>query len=152
MPSVNFYHLNKTNTYFALCKLLNKAIGQGQKVLVRTSSAETTEEIDEILWSYDRTSFVPHSKLGDKHTNLNPIYITNETDNPNYAKYLFIIDTSNFSVSEICKFQRTFILFTDGDKSFLNIARKLWVDLSKFDIERKYWVEGEKGWVLRNET
>ena len=49
MNSLNFYHLNKTNTYLALCKLVEKAFEQKQKVLIRTNSQEVTDEIDETL-------------------------------------------------------------------------------------------------------
>ena len=150
MNSINFYHLNKTNTYFALAKLLEKAFVKKKNALVRTNSNKITEEIDETLWSYDRSSFVPHSKPGDKHNTLSPIYITDEKNNPNNAIYLFIINTSNFSISEISEFQRTFILFNNEDKEFIDIARKLWIDIKRFDIERKYWVETKEGWKLNN--
>lgn len=149
MNSVNFYHLKKTNTYLALCKLLNKAIDQQNKILVRTDSKETSEEVDEYLWSYDPTSFVPHSKLGDHDNTHSPIFITHEMDNLNNACYLFILNTPNFSVSEIPHFQRTFILFSDADKDFMDTARKLWADTAAFDLERKYWVEEKKSWVLK---
>ena len=149
MNSVDFYHLNKTNTHFALCKLLEKAIGKKKNILIRTDSKETTDDIDEFLWSYDQTSFMPHSKSGDLDNHKSPICIADEVGNPNNACYLFIINTSNFSVSEICKFERTFILFCNGDEYFKGVARKLWVDIAAFDLERKYWVEDKKGWVLK---
>jgi len=149
MNSLNFYHLNKTNTYLALCKLVEKAFEQKQKVLVRTNSQEVTDEIDETLWSYDAVTFLPHSKLGDQLTEPGPIHISSENENSNNASYLFIVNTANFSIPEICQFQRTFVLFNNLDKDFKDIARKLWVDTADYDIERKYWVEENKGWVLK---
>lgn len=150
MHTINFYHLHKTNTYFALGKLLEKALHQKKNILVSTESTEMTDEIDETLWSYESASFLPHCKLGDSHYDLNPIYITNETDNPIGAVYLFIINSSNHSVSEICNFQRTFVLFNNIDNDFLRIARKLWMEIGNCDIERKYWVEDNTGWILKN--
>lgn len=152
MNSVNFYHLKKTNTYLALCKLLEKAFRKNYKVLVRTDSEVACDEIDEILWSYEQSSFLPHSKKGDDQTHFSPIYITNEIDNPTNAGCLFILNTSNFSASEVLNFERTFILFNNDDKDFIGVARKFWADIGSFELERKYWVEEKKGWVLKNET
>ena len=149
MHSINFYHLSRTDTYVALCKLLVKAFEQEINVVVRTNSTEVTDDIDERLWSFDSSSFMPHSKLGDVNNNLSPIYVTSENDNPNNAVYLFILNTSNFSLPEICEFERTFILFNNDDKYFLEIARKLWLDLESFEIDRKYWVQGKQGWELK---
>ena len=149
MNSINFYHLNKTNTYLALCKLVEKAFEQKHKVLIRTNSQEVTDEIDETLWSYYAVSFLPHSKLSDHIKDYSPIYISNENDNSNNASYLFIVNTTNFSIPEICKFQRTFVLFNNLDKDFMGIARKLWIDTADCNLERKYWVEENKGWVLK---
>jgi len=59
------------------------------------------------------------------------------------------VNTAIFSIPEICQFQRTFVLFNNLDKDFKDIARKLWVDTADYDIERKYWVEENKGWVLK---
>ena len=90
MAIVNFYHLNTINIYLALAKLLDKALSQEQKILVRTDSARVAEEIDEFLWSYDLPSFIPHSKVGDKNFKMSPIYITDEENNPNnncYSNY-----------------------------------------------------------------
>ena len=152
MNSVNFYHLNKTDTYFALCKLVNQAFAQERKVLVRTSSQEVTEEINEILWSYDLTSFLPHSKAGDQNNEASPIHISNESDNPNNASYLFVVNNSNFSIPEICQFQRTFIIFNNQDKEFMDIARKLWVDTAGSNLGRRYWVEEDTGWILKKDA
>ena len=149
MNSINFYHLSKTNTYLALCKLLEKAVDQGNKVLVRTHSEVVTEEIDEVLWSYDPTSFLPHGKVVDHNNRVCPINIGSGNMNPNNASYLFIVSTTNFSIEEILQFRITFVLFNDHDKEFISNARKLWVETGGFDIKRKYWIEDKNGWTLK---
>ena len=101
MAIVNFYHLNTINIYLALAKLLDKALPHKQRILIRTDTTRVADEIDEFLWSYDLSSFIPHSKVGDKDFKMSPIYITDEETNPNNAEILFIISTAKFSLEEI---------------------------------------------------
>ena len=152
MNDVNFYFLKYTNLSKALTQLLEKAIGIGLNILIRTNSVESTEEVDEILWSYNLSRFLPHSKLGDNYCSLSPIYITSKNENPNGSEYLFIVGNVDYSVAEICKFKRTFILFNNEDNVFLDWTRKLWTDLNRFEIKKKYWIEEKKGWRLHTKT
>ena len=149
MNSVNFYHLKKTNTYVALRKLVEKAMQQEKRVLLRTGSNIISEEISEMLWSYDLSSFIPHSKLGDPDSEFSSIHITHDYKNPNGASFFFIINTSNFSLREIDEFERSFILFNNEDTEFKLLAQKLWSDLKTFDFELRYWIEESTGWKLK---
>ena len=149
MAIVNFYHLNTINIYLALAKLLDKALSQEQKILVRTDSARVAEEIDEFLWSYDLPSFIPHSKVGDKNFKMSPIYITDEENNPNNAEILFIISTPKFSLKEILTLKRTFILFSNSDLEILNLIERFWLELENPEVKRSYWVQEKKGWELK---
>ena len=150
MGRVDFYHLKNAKIYFAVGKLIEKVIDQKERVLVRTDSQIVSEEIDEFLWSYDLSNFLPHGKLGDPNSKYNPIHITNEEDNPNNANILFIISTSKLSVAEIVKFKRTFILFSDGDLNFFEPARQIWKELGHLEINRNYWAQEKSGWTLRD--
>ena len=144
MAIVNFYHLNTINIYLALAKLLDKALSQEQKILVRTDSTRVAEEIDEFLWSYDLPSFIPHSKVGDKNFKMSPIYITDEKNNPNNAEILFIISTPKLSLEEILTFKRTFILFSNNDLEILNLIERFWLELENPEVKRSYWVQEKK--------
>ena len=146
MTSVNFYHLKTSNIYVALTKLLEKALLQKQNILVRTDSLIITNEIDEVLWSYDLSSFVPHNKLGDQDSNMSPIFITHEKKNLNNAELLFILSTPKFSIEEFLIFKRTFILFNDDDLEFLQSIERVWLELENFELERSYWIQERTGW------
>lgn len=63
-PKVDFYLLADTEPRARLrtaCRLAEKAFEQGLKVVVRTSGAAQTAELDELLWTFHDRSFVPHS-------------------------------------------------------------------------------------------
>ena len=146
--SINFYQVKKTHVYNALFYLVRKSIEQNKRVLIQTRSIEMTKEIDEFLWSYDLSSFVPHNKLGDEDTSFSPIFITNEQNDVKDYQYLFIMSNFKYSIAEICKFERTFVLFNNNDTEFLKATRTLWTDLDNFDGERRFWVEEQNGWKL----
>jgi DNA polymerase III subunit chi len=63
-PKVDFYLLADTEPRARLrtaCRLTEKAFDQGHRVVVRTSGAAETAELDELLWTFSDRSFVPHS-------------------------------------------------------------------------------------------
>lgn len=43
------------------CRLARKAIGQGHRVHIHTPDAETTRQLDGLLWTFEDTAFLPHS-------------------------------------------------------------------------------------------
>jgi DNA polymerase-3 subunit chi len=63
-PQVDFYTLSATDRRTRLvtaCRLAEKACEQGLKIVVRTASAAETAEVDDLLWTFADSSFVPHS-------------------------------------------------------------------------------------------
>ena len=60
---VDFYLLSDTEPRARLrtaCRLAEKAYDQGLRVVLHTSGAAETAELDELLWSFSDRSFVPH--------------------------------------------------------------------------------------------
>jgi DNA polymerase-3 subunit chi len=63
-PQVDFYTLGAADRRARLvtaCRLAEKACEQGLKIVVRTGSAAETAELDELLWTFADSSFVPHT-------------------------------------------------------------------------------------------
>ena len=149
MISVNFYQVENSDIQILLFKLLEKTSIQGMKVLVRTDSHTVSKQIDEFLWSYDLSSFIPHGTSDSPSSNFFPVLISEQSENLNNANFLFYIGTSNFLVSEIQKFEKTFILLGNDDLVHLQSARKLWRDLAKIGVQQSYWTQENKRWVLR---
>ena len=149
MNNINFYHLKHTDSFQALSKLLEKAVMEGEEILVRTRSQTATDELDEYLWSYDLSSFLTHSRLGDQDSCLSPIHISNALENPNNAQFFFVVNTKNVGVDEILNFKRTFILFNNDDADILKFMRSLWTNLEKKPVERRYWTQENQRWTLK---
>lgn len=63
MPEVSFYLLpseSETERYLFLCKLVEKAYRERHRVYILTASAEQTQQLDDLLWTFRPGSFIPH--------------------------------------------------------------------------------------------
>jgi len=82
MTQIDFYILNDSeekNRYLYACRLTQKAIKKGLRVLLHTESEEQTKDLDDLLWSFSSSSFVPHTNQHTECSN-NPVYITHKHD------------------------------------------------------------------------
>ena len=63
MAQVDFYVLGseaQSDTLRFLCRLIEKAYQQGKTLHVHTDSAQTSQQLDELLWTFSDNSFIPH--------------------------------------------------------------------------------------------
>ena len=78
MTKVDFYileqHHHEARQRFA-CRLAEKAWQQGNKVYIHTESAEQSQRLDELLWTFRLGSFIPHSLDGDNSDDAVAIHI-----------------------------------------------------------------------------
>ena len=67
MTRVDFYLLSSDSErklFDTVCLLIEKARQADQSVYVHTRSAEHANQLDEVLWRYRSSSFIPHLNLG----------------------------------------------------------------------------------------
>ena len=72
MTQISFYTLSEEGSdariLFA-CRLIDKAWKLGHRVFIQTQSTEQAKRLDDMLWQYQDTSFVPHGLLDEKTGN-----------------------------------------------------------------------------------
>lgn len=80
---VDFYMIagenNQARLQFA-CKLTNKAWSLNNSVYLLVKNEQEAEQLDDMLWNLDKTSFLPHGLKSDAQSDLHPILIGEETD------------------------------------------------------------------------
>jgi DNA polymerase III subunit chi len=59
------FHFNVTDKLWYACRLLRKAYASGAQVAV-TAEPEVLDELDQLLWSFSATEFVPHFRTGSE--------------------------------------------------------------------------------------
>ena len=77
MTRVDFYLLPDNQVeqqQLYACRLTQKAVKQGLRVYIHTKSDEQTKVLDDLLWSFSASSFIPHT-LNAEDCSQHPVYI-----------------------------------------------------------------------------
>ena len=145
MSRVDFYHLQSQTLETVLPKLLEKAYETKKSIVLRIGNEERVEFLNCLLWTYSDQSFLPHGSKKDGNAELQPIWLTSSTDNPNMASFLFLVDGASASVEEVAQFERVFNVFDGNVQNALLQARSFWKELKSEGINCLYWQQDEKG-------
>jgi len=124
MTAVQFYHLLTSPLERALPKLLEKAYGAGVKILLVAGSEERVAQLNDLLWSYDPGSFLPHGSAADGHGEQQPIFLSTQMEAPNQAGVLVVTDGAVCEAPE--RFERILDMFDGNDPQALASARSRW--------------------------
>lgn len=138
MARVDFYHLQNKKLEEVLPKILEKAYETGKNVKIKIGTQERVEFLNSALWTYDDEGFLPHGIKKDGNAGMQPIYLSDDDDNPNNATFLFLVDGA--AASDLGNFERVFNVF-DGDSSeAIGKAREFWKTLKTDSAnELFYW-------------
>jgi DNA polymerase III subunit chi len=79
MPRADFYLIAKPRfreqPLLLVCELAKRAFESEQPALVLVRSQEQAEQLDELLWEFDESAFIPHQIAGDDDDAITPILI-----------------------------------------------------------------------------
>ena len=149
MTEVRFYHLTTIGLDRALPQLLEKTLERGKRAVVLARSGERVESLCSLLWTYDDRSFLPHGSARDGFPEAQPIWLTEQDENPNAATYLFLVDgaeSQQLSQYELCA-----LLFDGGDPDAVQAAHEQWKRLRAAGHDLSYWQQDGQGrWSRKN--
>ena len=144
MTEIRFYHLEQRRIDQALPSLLEAALEDGRRVLVRAASDEMVAALNERLWTYDDASFLPHGAAGDGDPMTQPIFLTSEVENPNAATMLVRLSGAEAGEADDA-FDLVAIMFEGRDEAALAQARGEWRRLKDQGRTISYWRESDEG-------
>jgi DNA polymerase III subunit chi len=144
VTEIRFYHLEQRRVDQALPPLLERALEESRRVLVRASSEEMVAALNERLWTYDDASFLPHGAAGDGDPMEQPIFLTSELDNPNAATMLVQLSGADTSEADDA-FDLVVLMFDGRDGAALAQARGEWRRLKDQGRTISYWRESDEG-------
>jgi len=148
VPEFRFLHLERRRVDQALPELLDRALGRGQRVVVQAASPEEVEAINERLWTYAEDGFLPHGSKRDGDSEEQPIYLTDEADNPNGATVRVLLSGVEASSFAGAAYERVFLMFDGRDEEAVARARREWTKVKAAGEAMSYWKEGDDGgWV-----
>lgn len=145
MSRVDFYHLQKQTLENVLPVLLQKVYSGDKHAVVRIGNPDRTDEINSYLWTYQDASFLPHGSKKDGFAEQQPIWLTNEKDNPNHAECLFLIEGAEAQTDELSSYERIFNIFDGNSETALTQARNLWKLYKSAGVEVFYWQQNATG-------
>lgn len=145
MTRVDFYHLQKQTLEQVLPKLLEKAYTTGKNVKIKIGNDERVEFINSALWTFDDTSFIPHGTKKDGFSELQPIWLSPDDDNPNHAELLFLVDGATVDMNTAEKFERIFNIFDGNLETAVEQSRSLWKQFKTAGMETYYWQQEDNG-------
>ena len=144
MSEVRFHHLERRRVDQALPRLIERALEEGRRVVVRASSEEMVAALNERLWTYDDASFLPHGAAGDGDPMTQPVFLTSELENPNEATMLVRLSGAE-AVEADDRFDLVVLMFDGRDEAALALARGEWRRLRDQGRAISYWRESDEG-------
>jgi DNA polymerase-3 subunit chi len=137
---VDFYHLTASPLERVLPSVAEKVLAGGERLLV-VAGQDRIGQLDELLWTYARDSFLPH---GREQPESQPVHLSAEPEPANGATNIALADGR--WRDEALGFDRAFYFFDDGGRE---AARDAWRSLKgKPEVEARYWKQDERGkWV-----
>lgn len=142
-PEIRFYHLTASRLDHALPTLLQRTLGRGWKAVVLAGSSERVDALNQTLWTYESSSFLPHGSAKDGDAALQPVWLTDTPENPNAAQVLFLLDGMDCAFDG---FELVCTLFDGNDGEATDHARLQWKTWKEQGFPLTYWQQGENGW------
>jgi len=141
-----FYHLERRSLEEILPGLVEKSLQRGWRAAIKTDSAERSDALDTLLWTYDDQSFLPHAQAGDGDAAGQPVLISVEEGNPNSAQIVFYVGGAQPSDwTGLSDLARVVMLFDGRDEAALAGARAAWKEAKAAGHNVTYWKETPSG-------
>jgi DNA polymerase-3 subunit chi len=140
---VYFYHLENRSLEQVLPTLLERSLERGWRAAVQASSKERVEALNTLLWTFREDSFLPHGAAGDGTPQAQPIYLTDDEDNPNEAAVRFLVDGA--ALEDASGYVRVVHMFDGRDAGAVGRAREAWAAAKENGFAVSYWQQDGDG-------
>ena len=91
MTQVNFYTLPSSEAHSRLlfvCRLTEKAYSLGHRIHIQTESDQQSKLLDDLLWQYAPSSFIPHRTLDGSSDSPDPVSLGTSLTGTKHADVL----------------------------------------------------------------
>jgi DNA polymerase-3 subunit chi len=150
MGIVMFYHLTRSGAEQTLRLLLDRARGQGWRVMLRSADPAALIRLDTRLWQHPEDAFIPHGLEGGPHDADQPVLL-GQGPAVNGARGLMLLDGAEASLEEARDMERVWVVFDGEDPSQLARARAFWKQVTGAGIAAQYWSEEGGRWQMKAE-
>jgi len=119
-PRIDFYKLNsqnRTRINKFCCQLADKALKMGSPVFVRTRDETESHVLDDIMWTFSDSSFVPHTIQGDTEDSDAAVIIGHSAST---SKAYLLINLSDELPENTLNYERVAEIISDAPENLQN--------------------------------
>lgn len=150
MGVVMFYQLSRSGAEQTVRTLLDRAMGQGWRIMIRSTDAAALNRLDERLWLQPEDGFLPHGREGGSADADQPVLLGMGAIT-NGAKGLMLLDQAEASETEARDLERVWVIFDGANEDQLMSARRYWKHITDLGLAAQYWSEDSGRWEKRAE-
>ncbi|PJB69034.1 MAG: DNA polymerase III subunit chi [Alphaproteobacteria bacterium CG_4_9_14_3_um_filter_47_13] len=143
MTEIRFYHLQTQTPEAALPQILQKALAGERRIVIRMADDKAVEKLNDLLWTFSASSFLPHGSRKDGFAEDQPIWLTDKDENPNQADVLILTD--GVSSENVADYKLCCEMLDGRDGEAVKAAREKWKSYKESGYEVTYWQQNEKG-------
>jgi len=152
MAGVLFYHLTRSRPEAVVAMLLERAAGQGWRVLIRTPDKAAAEALDAALWLGPEDGFLAHGLAGGADDGFQPVLIGQPDTGVGGVACLMSLGGVAIGAEEAAAVERAWILFDGLDPGAVERARGQWRALTGAGVAAQYWSEEDGRWQKKAES
>ena len=145
-----FYNMSHRDVVADIAWLAENIFKKNNRIVIFCTDQETTEVVDDFLWSTRDDSFIPHSKKKDGKDTFDPILVTADLDGSYDHNVLLALNGVLIKEKDRERFAKIYYFFDDQDIKEKENARSMWKSFSSLNIDCKYWINEKNKWVLAN--
>lgn len=145
-----FYNVSHRDVVADIAWLAENIFKKNNRIVIFCTDQETTEVVDDFLWSTRDDSFIPHSKKMDGKDTFDPILVTADLDGSYEHNVLLALNGVLIKEKDWQRFAKIYYFFDDQDIKEKENARSMWKSFSSLNIDCKYWINEKNKWVLAN--
>ncbi len=143
MTEIRFYHLERQSQGQVIPVILTKALERGHRIVVKMCDEPQVAQMNEHLWSFNASSFLPHGCDKDGKAEQQPVWITCKDENPNKADVIIIAQGAE--LNEPTDFNLCCEMLDGHDENAVIAARSRWKKYKEQDFDLTYWQQSETG-------
>ncbi|MFL9925512.1 DNA polymerase III subunit chi [Herbaspirillum lusitanum] len=108
------FHSNVPQKLAYVCRLVRKARGAQNQIVLRARDRNELAQLDQALWTFSELDFLPHVIAGSPQATQTPIILTAD-DDVELPHHQVLINLSGQTPAHFARFERMFEIISDEE-------------------------------------
>lgn len=149
MTEIFFYKLKNLSIELFLISLIEKSISKNWNSLVLLDNIERMEEINDLMWTFNDTSFIPHGSQSDLNPDKHKVYLTCNEENLNNSNIIFSID--GIIINQPDNWKRCIYIFNEQNLKVTDELESYKREIEDLNFGLKSFEQDNNGkWISNN--